>query len=102
MAGGVAGHEIVEANGSIISNSGIEQIIGIGIDCPTGKVVVGGGGQGFVSIGLAIEGQADVMSIYPIDSNSWSVGFGKRSGSNWTADEQLNYRVFAVCVNSTP
>lgn len=87
-AGGLTGYQIVQA--ATAAAADLRQTLQV--NCPAGKVVLGGGGNP--------EGRDDaaVTAGYPIGSGTWAVDAAAPApaGANW------NVTGYAICANVTP
>jgi hypothetical protein len=92
---GISGYEVV-ANSSVQEADG-RSLYQPSVACPSGKSVLGGGGQGF----LPLEGGGSLtlqlaQSFPSGDGTVWNVGFEQPSGFPIDSGE-LHFTVFATC-----
>jgi hypothetical protein len=88
-APGVSGYEIVTASGLVSLGNGQEATIGV--LCPAGKSVLGGGGNTLLS-GMAL------ARSYPNSANSWEIKFRNVSSGSLLG----TIEAYAICANVLP
>jgi hypothetical protein len=97
---GVSGYQEVENKGSFTFQNGASPSLTVGVSCPAGHKVLGGGGfatvnQVLVSLGTSTpNGQANETP-----DTGWRVGFVKSDGSDFQNGDTLSYDLFAICAD---
>jgi hypothetical protein len=100
---GFSGYEIVQAQGLDpveYSVNGISRQI----NCPEGKVPVGGGGgigaltNSSSSNGLALLNR----SAFNAEHTGWGITAVKRDGTNWEVGDSVQWFIQVACVNALP
>jgi hypothetical protein len=98
---GTSGYEIVTINDTFTENSpNLTKVFVDNVPCPSGKVVVGGGG----SASFDTAGPADVAESYPLvggGASRWGVGFARLDGGYFAVGDTLTYSIHAVCMNAS-
>jgi hypothetical protein len=105
-ADGVSGYEQVSASFTrSASDPDTAKAFQVEVNCPEGKKVVGGGGDGTLSSGGFGTGLLDLVSSVPFqfeNHSGWGITVGKPDGSFFTPAETADIRVRAICVSALP
>ena len=101
-ADGVSGYEVVTKTADQTGGTFSDTIaFADSVDCPAGKVAVGGGATGSTAKGNVSTGTIDLLQSYPSafsGKSSWQIVVGKRDASVFAADDSIHYTVYATCV----
>jgi hypothetical protein len=105
-AAGVSGYEVVtkDIKNTETFGSGT-QVFGFDVQCPSGKVVVGGGAHAAILLGNVVTGQADLTTRSPSSSPRMSMtrgqlGWGSANGSDFAVGEGVEGTAYAVCATA--
>ncbi len=100
---GVSAYEIVSKNGTFTASSNnVANALADVVQCPTGKVALGGGGSSSLAVGNVAAGTADLVSSFPTASGQgWQVTYAKLDGTDFSTTEHLSYTTYVVCANVT-
>lgn len=100
-ADGVSGYEVVKVEDEFTAQ-GLLGAVSESVPCPTGKVVVGGGGfASFLPAGEQFFTRADLtVSLPSADGTFWEVDFQTRDGSPFDAGDKIVWTAHAACINA--
>jgi hypothetical protein len=92
---GVSGYTRVSDSGTYVF-PGDEPFVTAGVTCPTGRKVLGGGGNAAYA-----SGHVYIASSYPSSDTNWQVTFGFEGGNgNFPEGSELHWNVFATCATA--
>jgi hypothetical protein len=71
-------------------------------ECPTGKVVVGGGGAASIWVGNSFSEYLLLGESLPLtDGSAWAAYFTRYNPQQYEVGQTIEYTVWAVCIDGT-